>query len=138
MLWVRSSPQIESLSTALEQLERTLKSSAAMVRNIDVQQVLLQQELKSRSNYLASMKLLAAKEYVSLPSILEEEATVDGIQSKIHSNDNERIVVARDLDKAYQNLRIQLASLLQQQLIFSQRELFFDQVEVLNGQAVNR
>lgn len=138
LLWVRSSAQIESLSSALEQLDRTLKASAFMERNIDAQQALLQQELKSRSSYLKSMKELASKEFVSRTSILQEEATVDGIVSKIYNNDNERIEVVRDRDKAYQSLRIQLASLLEEQFIFSPRELFFDQVEVLNGQAVRR
>lgn len=138
LLWVQSSAQLEGLSSALDQLDRTLRASAAKQRNIGAQQAVLRREFKSRSSYLGSMKTLEGKGFVSRASILQEQATVDGISSQIHSNDNQLIEVASERDQAYQALRKQLATVLQQQLIFAPREMFLDQVEVLSGQAVSR
>ena len=138
LLWVQASAQTASLSSALSQLENTLQASAAQRRNIEAQQVVLRRELSTRSNYLASMQRLAARGFVSRTSILEEQATVDGIGSQIHSNDNQLIALARDRDQAYQSLRNQLAALVQQQLVFASRELYLDQVVALDGEAVSR
>jgi hypothetical protein len=138
MLWVQASAQKTNLSSALDQLERSLQASAAQQHNIEAQQAVLQREFSSRSSYLTSMKALAAKGFVSRTSILEEQATVDGIGSQIHSNDNQLIALARDRDQAYQTLRNQLAALVQQQLVFTPRELYLDQVLVQSGEAVSR
>ena len=138
LLWVQASSQKANLSSALDQLERTLRASEAQRRNIRAQQAVLGREFSSRSTYLASMKKLEAKGFVSQTSILEEQATVDSIGSQIQSNDNQLIALARDRDQAYQVLRTQLASLVQQQLIFAPRDGYLDQVNVQNGQAVSR
>jgi len=98
----------------------------------------LKREFSSRSSYLNSMKSLANKGFVSRTSILEEQATVDGIGSQIHSNDNQLIALARDRDQAYQALRNQLAALVQQQLVFAPRPLYLDQALAQNGEAVSR
>jgi len=138
MVWVQASAQKTNLSSALDQLERTLRASAAQRRNIEAQQAVLKREFSSRSSYLNSMKSLANKGFVSRTSILEEQATVDGIGSQIHSNDNQLIALTRDRDQAYQALRNQLAALIQQQLVFAPRPLYLDQALVLNGEAVSR
>jgi hypothetical protein len=138
LVWVQGAEQRASLSSALNQLERSLRASEAQQRNITAQQNVLRRELKSRSSYLASMKKLEAKGFVSRTSILDEQATVDGIGSQINSNANQIIALARDRDQAYQALRSQLASLVQQQLIFAPRELYIDQVLFQNGEAVSR
>jgi len=138
LLWVQAPAQTASLSSALDQLERTLTASQAQQRNIEVQQVVLRREFSNRSSYLASMQRLAARGFVSRTSILEEQATVDGIGSQIHSNDNQLIALARDRDQAHQALRTQLASLLQQQLIFAPRKQYLDDVQALSGQGVSR
>lgn len=99
---------------------------------------MLRREFRSRSSYLNSMKTLANKGFVSRTSILEEQATVDGIRSQILSNDNQLIALARDRDQAYQALRNQLAALIQQQLVFAPRQLYLDQSFAQNGEAVSR
>lgn len=138
LLWVQSSVQLTSLSTALDQLERTLRDSAAQRRNIEAQQVKLQRELNSRRSYLTSMQGLEARGFVSRASILEEQSTVDGISSQIHSNNNQLIALARESDKAYQALRAELASVIQQQLFFAPRMVYLDQVLIENGEVVSR
>ncbi|MFN9531959.1 MAG: hypothetical protein ACK575_11045 [Cyanobacteriota bacterium] len=138
LVWVQVSDQRASLSSALNQLERSLRASEAQQRNITAQQNVLRSQLRSRSSYLASMKKLEAKGFVSRTSILDEQATVDGIGSQINSNANQIIAFARDRDQAYQALRSQLASLVQQQLIFAPRDLYIDQVLFQNGEAVSR
>ena len=138
LLWVQASSQKANLSSALDQLERTLRASDAQQRNIGSQQAGLKREFNSRSTYLTSMKNLEARGFVSRASILEEQATVDGIGSQILSNQNQLIALARDRDQAYQVLRNQLALLVQQQLIFAPRDGYLDQVNAQNGQAVSR
>ena len=138
LVWVQGAEQRASLSSALNQLEQSLRASEAQARNIAAQQSVLRGELKSRTSYLASMKKLEAKGFVSRSSILDGQATVDGISSQMHSNDNQMIGLARDRDQAYQALRSQLASLVQQQLIFAPRELYIDQWLIQNGEEVSR
>jgi hypothetical protein len=138
LVWVQVSDQKASLSSALNQLERSLQASEAQQRNITAQQNVLRRQLRSRSSYLASMRKLEAKGFVSRTSILDEQATVDGIGSQIQTNDNQMIALARDRDQAYQAVRSQLASLVQQQLVFAPSELYLDQVRFQNGEAVSR
>ena len=138
LVWVQGAEQRASLSSALNQLEQSLRASEAQSRNIAAQQSVLRSELKSRTSYLVSMKKLEAKGFVSRTTILDGQATVDGIGSQMHSNDNQMIGLARDRDQAYQALRSQLASLVQQQLIFAPRELYIDQVLIQNGEEVSR
>jgi len=138
LLWVVASSQQADLSSALDQLDRTLRDSAAQRSNIEKQQAVLRRELSSSANYLASMQTLAAKGYVNRASILQQQATVDGIKLQIHSNDNLLISLSRDSEKAYQALRSQLASVVQQQLIFTPRELYLDQIMAQNMEAVSR
>jgi hypothetical protein len=138
LLWVQASSQKANLSSALDQLERLLRASEAQRRNIGAQQAVLGREFSSRSTYLASMKKLEAKGFVSKTSILEEQAKVDSIGSQINSNDNQLIALSRDRDQAYQALRTQLASLVQHQLVFAPREVYLDQVNAQNGEGVGR
>lgn len=138
LLWVHASDQMATLSNALSQLERTLEANAAQQRNIEAQQAGLRREFTNSSSYLASMKVLAARGYVSRTSILQQQATVDGISSQIRSHDNQLIALARDRDQSYQSLRSQLASVVQQQLIFAPTDLYLDQTQAVNGEAVNR
>jgi hypothetical protein len=138
LVWVQVSDQRASLSSALNQLERSLQASEAQQRNITAQQNVLRRQLRSRLSYLASMKKLEAKGFVSRTSILDEQATVDGIGSQIQTNDNQMIALARDRDQAYQAVRSQLASLVQQQLVFAPSELYLDQVRFQNGETVSR
>jgi hypothetical protein len=137
MVWVQVSDQMTGLSIALNQLQETLQASDAQKQNIISQQTVLHSELKSRTSYLASMKKLEAKGFVSRTSILDGQATVDGIISQIKLNNNKIIGLASDRDKAYQALRSQLASLVQQQLIFAPRELYLYQLVIQNGEAVS-
>jgi hypothetical protein len=84
------------------------------------------------------MQRLADKGVVSRTSILDEQATVNGINSQILSNNNQLIVLNRNRDDAFRTLRNQLATLVQQQLVFAARDLYLDQVVVQNGEIVGR
>ena len=137
LLWVQDNSQKARLSSALDQLERSLRAGSAQQRNITAQQAVLRRELASRSSYLASMKKLEAKGFVSRAAILEQQASVDGIGSQILSNDNQLIELSRQRDQAYQNLRNQLVTLIAQQLIFAPGDVYLDQPNALSGEAVS-
>ena len=138
LLWVQSDMQKASLASALDQLARTDRANAEQQRNIAAQQSGLRREFTTRSGFLKSMRELEVKGYVSRASILQEQATLDGIASQIHSNDNQLIALKRDRDQAYQGVRNQLVSVLQQQLVFAPRDLYLDQVSAQTGEAVSR
>jgi hypothetical protein len=138
LLWVQSEPQKASLASALDQLARTLRANGEKQRNITAQQAGLRREFTSRAGFLTSMKQLEGKGFVSRASILQEQATLDGIASQILNNDNQLISLDRDRDQAYQGLRTQLVSLVQQQLIFAPRDVYLDQINAQAGAAVSR
>jgi len=137
LVWVQVSDQKASLSSALNQLERSLRASESQQQNIAAQQTMLRRELRSRTSYLASMKKLEAKGFVSRSSIMDGQATVDGIGSQIHTNNNQLIALARDRNQAYEAVRTQLASLVQKQMIFAPRVLYIDQVRIQDGETVS-
>ena len=138
LVWVQESVQKANLSGALDQLDRSLRASEAQQRNISAQQAVLRSEFTSRQSYLASMKKLESRGFVSRAAILEQQASVDGIGSQLLSNDNQLIQLARQRDQAYQALRNQLASMIEQQLIFAPRDVYLDQANALSGEAVSR
>jgi hypothetical protein len=138
LLWVQASSQTASLSSALNQLDKTLQASTAEQNNIQAQQAALSRLYRNRRDYLTNMQRLADKGVVSRTSILDEQATVNGINSQILSNNNQLIVLNRNRDDAFRTLRNQLATLVQQQLVFAARDLYLDQVVVQNGEIVGR
>lgn len=138
LLWVQSETQRASLASALDQLNRTMRANSEKRQNIVAQQSGLRREFATRSSFLANMNSLEAKGFVSRASILQEQATLDGIQSQILSNDNQLISLSRDRDQAYQEVRNQLVTMLQQQLIFAKRDVYLDQLNVQAGETVSR
>ena len=138
LLWVQSDIQKAALDNALDQLARTLRANAEQRHNIEAQQSGLRREFQTRSSFLASMKGLEGNGFVSRTSILQQQATLDGIASQIYSNDNQLISLARDRDQAFQGVRSQLVSLVQQQLIFSPRDGYLDQVSAQTGEGVSQ
>jgi hypothetical protein len=138
LLWVQSSAQKERLSTALDHLQRTLRDTDAQARNIDNNQRTLRQELNSRSAYLTKMVALESRGFVSRASILQEQAQVDNIRSQINTNQNQLIGLDAKRDQAYQALRNQLAKLINEELIFSPRDVYLSQVIPNNGETVSR
>ena len=138
LLWVQSESQKASLASALDQLARTLRVNAQKQRNITAQQTGLRREFATHAGFLASMKQLEGKGFVNRASILQEQATLDGIASKILSNDNQLISLDHDRAQAYQGVRSQLVSLVQQQLIFAPHDVYLDQLNAQPGEAVSR
>jgi hypothetical protein len=138
LMWVQSSAQKERLSTALDQLKRTLRDTDAQAHNINKNQNTLSQELSSRSGYLQKMKSLEGRGFVSRESILQEQAQVDSIRSQINTNQNQLISLDAKRDQAYQEVRNQLAKLINEELIFAPRDVYLTQVIPNNGESVSR
>ena len=138
LLWVQSSAELEQLSSSIDQLNRTLDKSDEETKNILAKQKILNQEYKSRSAYLASMKPLEAKGYVSRSQILDQQAQVDSSRSQIHSNDNELIRISSQRDQAYQKVRTELARVVNNQLIYANRDVYLSTIIPNDGENVNR
>ena len=138
LMWVQSSSQQEKLSSALDQLNRTILDAKKQSNNIQAQQLILQQEVSRRSAYLRKMKGLEAKSYVTKATILQEEAQVDQLISQIYSNKNMLLQVVNKRDQSFQHLRTELAELINDQLIFARHNVYLSQVIPNNGEAVTK
>ena len=138
MLWIQSSAQHEQLHSQLDQLKRTLRDTLAQDNNINSKQAILRQELARRSSYLAQMKSLESKGYVTRASILQEQAQVDNLRSQIYSNKNELIKLANQVDESYQKLGNTLSNLISQQMIFASDDVYLTQIIPNNGESVSK
>ena len=138
LLWVRSAPELQQLSSSLDHLQRTLKKTTNEANNIQEKQKILRQELKSRTDYLINMKKLAAKGYVTRQNILEQQSQADNLRSEIHSNDNELIRIAGNRDEAYQKLREQTAIVISNEMIFAPRDVYVSNIIPNDGESVSQ
>ena len=138
LLWVRSAPELQQLSSSLNHLQRTLKKTTNESNNIQEKQTILRQELKSRTDYLENMKKLASQGYVTKQNILEQQSQADNLRSEIRSNDNKLIRIADNLDNAYQKLREQTATVINNGLIFAQRDVYVSNIIPNDGESVSQ
>ena len=138
LLWVQSSAQQERLQSALTDLNRTLADSRAQSSNIEAKQAILSGELTSRLSYLQKMMALEGRGFVSRESILQEQAQVDNIRSQILGNRNELIRIQNQSNQAYQQLRNELAKLINEELLFATRDVYLSQVIPNNGESVTQ
>lgn len=138
LVWVRSSAELEQLSSEIDQLNRLLNKTDQQRQNINAKQIILREELESQSAYLSSMQKLGAKGYVNKQTILENQSKVDGIKSRLRDNNNELIRVDSNRDQAYRKLRNELARVIDRQLIFSPRNVYLSSVIPNNGETVNK
>lgn len=138
LLWVQSSAQQERLQSALTELNRTLADSRAQSINIESKQAILSAELSSRLSYLQKMMALEGRGFVSRESILQEQAQVDNIRSQILGNRNELIQIRNRSNQAYQQLRNELAKLINQELLFATGYVYLSQVIPNDGESVTQ
>ena len=136
MLWVRSVPNQERLQSALDRLQITLRDNKIQEQNITNKQHILQKELASSQAYLQQMLQLKAKGFVSTESILQEQAKVEKIRSRILDNRNALVRLKNEIDKENQKLRDELTFVLDKELIFAKREVYLSQVVPNDGETV--
>lgn len=138
LMWVHSNGQHEKLSSTFDQMNRTLRDIASQDKNIRAKQNILRQEAERRSAHLSEMKALEVKGYVTKTSVLQQEAHVDQLLSEMLSNQNELIQLQDKRNQSYQKLREELAEIIQEQMIFADRDIYISQVVPNDGQSVNK
>lgn len=138
MLWIKSGVNQERLQSSLDQLRNTLRDNKAKEQNISNKQKILQRELNSRQDYLQQMLELEVQGFVSTASILQEQANVESIRSRILNNKNELIRLSNEMDKASQSLRNELALLIDKEMIFASRDMYLSQVIPNDGETVSQ
>ena len=136
LMWIQSAGELERLSSAIEEVERTIATNKAQKLNIQTKQVILRNELKSRSAYLRSMNALAERGFVKIESLLREQSQVDNVKSQILSNENQLIDTNNKLAETYSSLRGQTAKLINEQLIYAGRNLYISSIIPNNGEGV--
>ncbi len=138
ILWVKSKVNQERLQSSLDQLRNTLRDSNGKEKNISKKQQILERELNSRQSYLQQMLKLEAKGFVSTASILQEQGNVESIRSRILNNKNELIRISDQKNKAFQNLRNELALLIDKEMIFAGQDVYLSQVIPNDGETVSQ
>ncbi|MAJ62351.1 MAG: hypothetical protein CBC48_22235 [bacterium TMED88] len=136
MMWIQSAGELEQLSSSIEEVERSLETNKAQRLNIQSKQVILKNELKSRSAYLQSMSELAKKGFVNMESMLQEQSQVDNVRSQILSNRNQLIDITNKLKNSYSSLRGQTAKIIDKQLIYAGQNLYISSIIPNNGENV--
>ena len=136
LIWVKSPAELESLSSSIDELERTIRETSEKSENINATQQIHKSELVSRLSYLVNMRKLEAKGFVSKQSVLQEQAQVDNIRSQIYSNNNQLIEISSTLNSSYQKLRTETAKLINNQLIFASRNVYLSNLYPNNGESI--
>lgn len=138
LLWVQSNQTRERLSSALDQLQDTLRETTEKASNIRGKQTIVRHELASRSAYLLDMRKLEQRGFVSRSSILQEQAQVDSLRSQILGNANELIQLDAQRRDSIQRLRQALATFVGNQLIFAPHNVYLSQVIPNDGETVSK
>ena len=134
--WIKSNDAISELATQLNSVNRIELFTQDKVINIQKKQHLLSRELASRSAYLADMKQLANKQYVSKSKVLSEQSTVDNIRTQIETNNTQLITLKESLYEASDLLRNKLSIVINKGMIFAKEDSYLDKILPNNGQYV--
>ena len=136
MMWIQSSDELERLSSNIENVERSIATNKSQRSNIKRKQIILENELKSRSSYLQSMNNLAKKGFVNMQNIMQEQSQVDNVKSQILNNNDQLIEITNKLAESYSSLRGQTAKLINKQLIYAGQDLYIASIVPNDGEGV--
>ncbi len=138
LMWLQSLDSQESLENQFESLVSLGRLNRVQQRTLSDQQLILKKELDSRQSFLDSMKALAVKGFVSKPTILQNQAEVDRLESQIYTNQDSLVKLQTDLKQSYIKLRQSLAHLISSGLIFARHDLYIHQIIPNDGEMVSK
>lgn len=137
-MWLQSLQEQEALQSQLDRLTSVGVLTRFQQKTLAEKQTILQKELTSRQAFFDSMQSLAKKGYVSKPTLLQNQAQVDNLESQIFSNQDSLAKLQAQLEQSYIKLRQSLAQMISNGLIFADHDVYIRQVVPNDGEGVSK
>ena len=128
LIWLQSIQEQESIGRLNRVQQKTLIQK----------QAILEKELTSRQSFLNSMQELATKGFVSKPTIIQNQAEVDSLESQVFSNRDSLVNLQTELQQSFIKLRQSLAQMISNGFVFANNDTYIRQVIPNNGEAVSQ
>ena len=138
LIWLQSLQEQESLQAQVDNLTLIGRLNRIQQKTLLQKQVILEKELKSRQTFLESMQGLAQKGFVSKPTLLQNQAEVDGLLSKLYSNRDSLVNLETKREQSFIKLRKSLARIISNGFVFANDDLYIRQVIPNNGEGVSQ
>ncbi|QNI57894.1 putative conserved membrane protein [Synechococcus sp. BIOS-U3-1] len=138
LIWLQSLQEQESLQAQVDTLVSVGRLNRIQQKTLIQKQSILEQELKSRQSFLNSMLDLTKKGFVSRPTILQNQAEVDNLKSKVFSNRDSLVHLQTELQQSFIKLRKSLAQMISNGFVFADYDLYIRQVIPNNGEGVSQ
>lgn len=136
LIWLQSLKEQKSLQSQVDSLILIGRLNRVKQKNLVLKQSILEKELISRKNFLNQMSVLADQGFVSKPTLLENQATVDNLESQIFTNRDSLIKLQTDIQQSFIKLRQSLAQLISNSFVFAEHDVYIRQIAPNNGEAV--
>ena len=138
LIWLQSLQEQESLQAQVDTLASVGRLNRVQQKTLIEKQAILEKELKSRQAFLKSMLALTAKGFVAKPTILQNQAEVDSLKSKVFSNRDSLVNLQTELQQSFIKLRKSLAQMISNGFVFADNDLYIRQVIPNNGEGVSQ
>ena len=138
LMWLQSLQEQEALQSQLDTLTSVAVLTRFQQKTLAEKQRILQKELTSRQAFFDSMQSLAKKGYVSKPTLLQNQAQVDNLESRVFSNQDSLAKLQAQLEQSYIKLRQTLAQMISNGLVFADHDVYIRQVVPNDGEGVSK
>ncbi len=138
LIWLQSLQEQESLQSKVDTLVSIGLLNRVQQKNLIQKQSILEKEFSSRKKFLNSMLSLADNGFVTKPTLLQNQATVDNLESQIFSNRDSLVKLKTELQQSYIKLRQSLAKMISNGFIFADHDLYIRQIIPNNGEGVSQ
>lgn len=138
LLWLQSLDEQESLQAQVDTLVSIGLLNRVQQKNLIQKQSILEKEFDSRKQFLKSMLTLAEQGFVSKPTLLQNQATVDNLESQIFTNRDSLVKLQTQLQQSFVKLRKSLAQMVSNGFVFADHDLYIRQVIPNNGEGVSQ
>ena len=136
LIWLQSLQEQESLQAQVDTLASIGRLNRIQQKTLIQKQSILEKELTSRQTFLNSMKELAKQGFVSKPTILQNQAEVDSLESQVFANRDSLVNLKTELQQSFIKLRQSLAQMISNGFVFANNDLYIRQVIPNNGEGV--
>ena len=138
LIWLQSIQEQESLQAQVDTLASIGRLNRVQQKTLIQKQAILEKELTSRQTFLNSMQELATKGFVSKPTIIQNQAEVDSLESQVFSNRDSLVNLQTELQQSFIKLRQSLAQMISNGFVFANNDTYIRQVIPNNGEAVSQ
>jgi len=138
LIWLQSVQERESLQAQVDALASIGRLNRIQQKTLIQKQSILQNELNSRQAFLSSMQDLALKGFVSKPTIIQNQADVDRLESQVLTNRDSLVHLQTELQQSFIKLRKSLSQMISNGFVFAYNDSYIRQVIPNNGEGVSK